>query len=117
MPRASDRFQLKLNRSRSSDLEPERWGPPRRGDEMKIGASILALAFAAILTAGGACCAAEDRSPEKVEEDETIVVGIDGDFRPFTFIDEDGNSSGFDVESARWIADEMGFEVVFKPVV
>lgn len=39
------------------------------------------------------------------------VVGIDGEYPPYSFIDKSGEAQGFDVESIRWIADEMGFEV------
>ena len=44
------------------------------------------------------------------------VVGIDGDYPPYSFIGEDGETTGFDVESIEWIAQKMGFEVEIKPV-
>lgn len=44
------------------------------------------------------------------------VAGIDGAYSPFTVVGPDGNVSGFDADSVRWIADRMGFEVVFLPV-
>ncbi|TAJ43418.1 ABC transporter substrate-binding protein [Methanofollis fontis] len=44
------------------------------------------------------------------------VVGIDGDYPPYTYIDENGDPTGFDVESIQWIADEMGFEVTIQPM-
>lgn len=49
-------------------------------------------------------------------EKKTYIVGIDGDYYPFTFIDKDGNPAGFDVESIQWIANEMGFEVQIVPM-
>lgn len=29
------------------------------------------------------------------------VIGVDADYRPFSYVDEQGNFTGFDVESAR----------------
>ncbi|HPI97295.1 MAG TPA: ABC transporter substrate-binding protein [Synergistales bacterium] len=48
--------------------------------------------------------------------DKTVyVVGIDGDYPPYSYIGEDGKPTGFDVESVRWIAEKMGFEVDIRP--
>lgn len=44
------------------------------------------------------------------------VCGIDGDYPPYSFMGADGKPTGFDVESIRWIAQEMGFEVEIKPI-
>lgn len=44
------------------------------------------------------------------------VVGIDGDYPPYSFMGADGKPTGFDVESIRWIAQNGGFEVEIKPV-
>ncbi|NLJ38684.1 MAG: basic amino acid ABC transporter substrate-binding protein [Candidatus Atribacteria bacterium] len=49
-------------------------------------------------------------------EEKTYIVGIDGDYYPFSFIDKDGNPAGFDVESIQWIANEMGFKVQVVPM-
>jgi polar amino acid transport system substrate-binding protein len=43
------------------------------------------------------------------------IVGIDGDYPPYSFIGADGKPTGFDVESVQWIAKEMGFEVEIVP--
>jgi polar amino acid transport system substrate-binding protein len=43
------------------------------------------------------------------------IVGIDGDYPPYSFIGADGKPTGFDVESVQWIAGEMGFEVEIRP--
>jgi polar amino acid transport system substrate-binding protein len=43
------------------------------------------------------------------------IVGIDGDYPPYSFIGADGKPAGFDVESVQWIAKEMGFEVEIRP--
>ncbi len=44
------------------------------------------------------------------------VDGIDAAFPPFSYIDKNGNATGFDVEVVRWIANEMGFNVKIVPV-
>ncbi|KUG20925.1 extracellular solute-binding protein, family 3 [hydrocarbon metagenome] len=46
----------------------------------------------------------------------TYIVGIDGNYYPFSYIEKDGQPSGFDVESILWIAEEMDFEVIIKPI-
>jgi len=47
--------------------------------------------------------------------EKVYINGIDADFPPFAYIDENGNPAGFDVESLDWIADEMGFKVKHQP--
>lgn len=46
----------------------------------------------------------------------TYVVGIDAQYPPYSFIQSNGTPAGFDVESARWIADRMGFVVIIQPI-
>lgn len=46
----------------------------------------------------------------------TYINGIDGNYPPFSYIDEQGNPTGFDVESMNWIAKKMGFEVQHTPI-
>lgn len=45
----------------------------------------------------------------------TYIVGIDGEYPPYSYIDPNGTAVGFDVESMRWIAEKKGFNVEFKP--
>lgn len=78
-------------------------------EKMRI-AVILALVFSVAVTgvwAGG------QQESEKGEE--VYINGIDPDFPPFGYVDENGDPAGFDVESINWIADEMGFEVKHQP--
>jgi polar amino acid transport system substrate-binding protein len=44
------------------------------------------------------------------------VDGIDAAFPPFSYIDKDGNPTGFDVEVVQWIAQEMDFDVTIVPI-
>ena len=42
-----------------------------------------------------------------------IIVGLEAKFRPFEYIDENGQLAGFDVDLARIIAEEMQISVEF----
>lgn len=46
----------------------------------------------------------------------TYVVGIDGDYYPYSYMGTDGNPTGFDVDSIKWIAKDQGFEVTIQPI-
>ncbi|MFP4214163.1 MAG: ABC transporter substrate-binding protein [Desulfohalobiaceae bacterium] len=67
----------------------------------------LQLVWASILVLFLAC-------PSLAQEE--YVNGIDANFPPFAYVDENGDPSGFDVDAVDWIADEMGFEVKHKPM-
>jgi len=45
-----------------------------------------------------------------------LVAGMDPHGVPWAYIDENGNPAGFTVEAINWIAQEMDFEVVHKPI-
>lgn len=47
---------------------------------------------------------------------EKYVIGVDGAYPPYSYIDKDGNYQGFDVESAKWIAQKEGFDVSFQAI-
>ena len=69
---------------------------------MGIGVSLLVIF--AVLMAG---CITTD--------DNVYIVGIDAEYPPYSYIGEDGNPTGFDVESIQWIAEQKGFEVEIQP--
>jgi len=50
------------------------------------------------------------------EEKPVYIVGIDGEYPPYSFLDKNGEAQGLDVESIKWIGDDMGFNVKFQPV-
>lgn len=60
----------------------------------------------------------EQANPDTVTVKETTkyIVGIDGEYPPYSYIDTDGNPVGFDVDSIKWIAEQNGFEVEIIPV-
>ena len=42
------------------------------------------------------------------------IIGLDGAYPPYSYAEKDGSFAGFDVDSARWIANKSGFEVEFQ---
>lgn len=50
-------------------------------------------------------------TPTVSTEKPVYIVGIDGAYPPYSWIDENGTATGFDVESIEWIAEQEGFEV------
>ncbi len=44
------------------------------------------------------------------------INGIDANYPPFSFIDEHGHPSGFDIESMNWIAKSMNFTIEHRPI-
>jgi len=46
--------------------------------------------------------------------EKTSIVGIDGQYQPFSYIDASGTAQGFDVDAMRWIAQKEGMKVTFQ---
>jgi len=67
-------------------------------------------------TSGPAGQSPPSTTPVPAPEKPHYTIGIDGDYPPFTYQDHAGNFTGFDIESARWIADRKGFDVEFVAV-
>ena len=51
---------------------------------------------------------------QRVNSGGTINVGTEGTYPPFTYHDESGKLTGYDVEVTRAVADKMGVKVDFK---
>ena len=47
---------------------------------------------------------------------DTVVIGLDADFPPMGFVDENGEIVGFDVDLARASLEKMGKKVKFLPI-
>ena len=50
---------------------------------------------------------------EDIQNAGVIKVGVEGTYQPYTYNDEDGNLTGFDVDVAKAIAEKLGVEVDF----
>lgn len=71
----------------------------------KIFAFVLALVMVVSLPACG-----------KKKDDSKLVIGIDVEFPPMGFRDENNEIVGFDIDLAKAVGKEMGVEVEFKPI-
>jgi polar amino acid transport system substrate-binding protein len=54
---------------------------------------------------------------ETISERGTLVVGIRADYRPYGYLDSDGNHVGIEPELARDVAERLGVDYEFVPVV
>ncbi|MDU7693474.1 MAG: amino acid ABC transporter substrate-binding protein [Helicobacter sp.] len=50
----------------------------------------------------------------RIENKGTITVGTEGTYAPFTYHDESGKLTGYDVEVVRLVAEKLGVKVEFK---
>lgn len=79
----------------------------------RILSALLALSLlAALLTVGAS---AEEDLLQKIQSRGTIIVGLEGDWAPWSFVDENDELMGFDVEVARAIAAKLGVEAEIIP--
>ncbi len=89
---------------------------------------ILSLAIAAVMSVSmlagcgsnagtnNANTAKEDNSLKKVQEQGYFTLGLDADFAPMGFTEENGEIVGFDIDLANAVADKMGVKVKVKPI-
>lgn len=61
--------------------------------------------------------AAQQKSTlDSVKERGTLIAGIKTDYPPFGYIDEKGNTVGFDIEISKYIAKKLGVQLELRPV-
>jgi len=77
-----------------------------------------------LLTVGGAltlaACGGKPKDAaqtpaERIEATKTLRIGLEGTYPPFNFQDKDGQLSGFDVDFAKALAEQMGVKPAFSP--
>lgn len=73
----------------------------------------LAVALVACVGIAGA---AQAVTPEEIKAKGTAVIGVQMDQFPWGFIDENGKNSGFDVDVANLVAEELGVKVRFERI-
>ncbi|MBT2755297.1 basic amino acid ABC transporter substrate-binding protein [Mesobacillus foraminis] len=61
-----------------------------------------------------AACGQTDHSTANGEEKKTIVMGTSADFPPFETRDNNGEIIGFDIELAKQVTKELGYELEIK---
>lgn len=54
---------------------------------------------------------------EDIKEKGILTVGVKADYKPYGYLDTDGNSIGIEPDLARDVAEKLGVEIQFVPVV
>lgn len=73
---------------------------------------MIALSLVVLITMTG-CGKATASTEEKLPQ---IVVGSD-DYKPYNYVDDDGNMAGIDVEVVTNAFHRMGYDVVFRKII
>ncbi|HAJ65315.1 MAG TPA: amino acid ABC transporter substrate-binding protein [Clostridiales bacterium] len=58
-----------------------------------------------------ALCACGQSAAPAAEEKTTFIMGIDPEYPPFSYLGNDGNYAGFDVEICQAVCDSLGWEL------
>lgn len=69
--------------------------------------SVLSVSLALSLVACGST-KSEDESLKKVKESGELKIGLEGNWQPFSFHDDQNNLVGFDTEVAQKVAEKLG---------
>lgn len=78
----------------------------------KFLASILAITMAVVVLAG---CGSQSQGSGSSDDTFTFKHGFDLDYPPYSHIDDEGNTSGFDVELAQAVCDYYGWKYEAVP--
>ncbi|RXE56086.1 ABC transporter substrate-binding protein [Methanoculleus taiwanensis] len=82
--------------------------------ERKVLGALCACILMLVVGIAG-CTGTETPTTTDTGAKQTYIIGIDAEYPPYSYLDKDGNAIGFDVDSAKWIAEQQGFEVKFQP--
>ena len=72
----------------------------------KFFAILLALSMLFALAACG-----QQAAPAPAAEKTKFIMGIDPEYPPFSYLGDDGNYTGFDVEICQAVCDYLGWEL------
>ena len=75
---------------------------------MKKLAALLLAAIMLFVLAG--CGASDTASTGETEKAKTFIMGIDPEYPPFSYVGDDGEYTGFDVEICKAVCDKLGWE-------
>lgn len=78
----------------------------------KLISIMVVITLSMVIMAG--CKKDENATFNKIMDKSELTYALTGAYPPFNFIDEDGNLTGFDVDIANAIAEEMGVKA--KPI-
>lgn len=76
----------------------------------KVSKAVLSAALLATLA--GCSSKSEDTSLKDVQASGELKIGLEGDWQPFSYHDEDDNLVGYDVEVATKVAEKLGVKAV-----
>ena len=65
---------------------------------------------------GSAAGSAAAKDVKGAAESERLVVGFDKSYPPYGFVGDDGESTGFDLDLAKAVADKQGWEVKYEAI-
>ncbi|MBD8495957.1 cystine ABC transporter substrate-binding protein [Pseudomonas syringae] len=85
---------------------------------MNISAIRRTVLFSALSLALGTGLAGQALAGEqlqKIKDSGTLNVGLEGTYPPFSFVDENGKLTGFEVELAEALAKELGVKAKVQP--
>ena len=74
---------------------------------------VFAVMMAAAMTAGMMTAGV---TVQAGVEDKTLIVGFDAEYPPFGYKDDNGEYVGFDLDLAQEVCDNLGWELVKKPI-
>ena len=83
----------------------------------KLFAMLLAFAMVFALCACGSTASAPAAAPAEEAAEEaapartSFIMGIDPEYPPFSYLGDDGNYTGFDVEVCQAVCDSLGWEL------
>lgn len=78
-------------------------------------AVVLAVFMLASVLTMAASAKGSDDLLKTIQERGTIIVGLEGDWAPWSYVDENDELTGYDVEVAKAIADKLGVEIQIVP--
>ncbi len=79
-----------------------------------IAVMLAAFMLVSVLTMAVSAKGSDDLL-ETIQERGTIIVGLEGDWAPWSYVDENDELTGYDVEVAKAIADKLGVEIQIVP--
>lgn len=83
--------------------------------KIKIISIITALSLITVLSAcGKETAGSASTALDTVKDRGELIIGTTGDYRPFSYLDDSNNLTGYDVEWAKAIAEKMGLEAKFE---
>ena len=90
-------------------------GLRRREMKKKNLKKLLAISVIGAVLTGSMSVYAENAADPAVES-KTIKVGMEGTYAPYTYHDEEGELTGFEVDVAKAIGEKIGYDVEFVEI-